>query len=58
MWGYGPTNCGWVPECPSSDLDNKWAPGELRSFFRWYEDWLDDWLDHYRPEPEPTPGVG
>ena len=27
-----------------SVLDNKWAYGELRSFFRWYDDWLDDWL--------------
>jgi uncharacterized protein (TIGR02996 family) len=44
LWGYGPHNCGWTPECPSSVLDNKWANGEVRSFFRWYEDWLDDWL--------------
>jgi uncharacterized protein (TIGR02996 family) len=51
MWGYGPINCGWTPECPSSDLDNKWAHGELRGFFRWYEEWLDDWLGHYFPKP-------
>jgi uncharacterized protein (TIGR02996 family) len=44
VWGYGPINCGWTPGCPASDLDNKWDHGELRSFFRWYEDWLDDWL--------------
>ena len=49
-------NCGWTPECPASDLDNKWAHGELRSFFRWYEDWLDDWLDYYLPKP--TAGGG
>jgi uncharacterized protein (TIGR02996 family) len=52
VWGYGPINCGWTPECPTTDLDNKWAHGELRSFFRWYEDWLDDYL------PKPAAGGG
>jgi uncharacterized protein (TIGR02996 family) len=50
VWGYGPTNCGWTPECPSSSLDNNWDHGELRGFFRWYEDWLDDCL------PKPAAG--
>lgn len=48
MWGHGPINCGWTPCCPTTDVDDKWVDGELRSFFRWYEDWLDDYL----PKPD------
>lgn len=41
VWGYGPINCGWTPECPTTEEDNRWEHGVLRGFFRWYEDWLD-----------------
>jgi uncharacterized protein (TIGR02996 family) len=44
MWGYGHLNCGWIPEAPTWDEDEKQLEKPPRSFFRWYEDWLDEIL--------------
>jgi hypothetical protein len=40
MWMYG-GECGWVPEAPTSDEDERQIDN-FRGFFRWYEDWLDE----------------
>jgi hypothetical protein len=51
VWGYRPINCGWTPECPTTEEDNRWEHGALRGFFRWYKDWLDTLLTpQNRPE--------
>jgi SMI1 / KNR4 family (SUKH-1) len=43
MWMYG-MGCGWNPEAPTSEEDEKQLDNPPRSFFRWYEDWLDEVL--------------
>jgi uncharacterized protein (TIGR02996 family) len=42
MWCYGHIDCGWIPEAPTWEEDEKQIGKPPRSFFRWYEDWLDE----------------
>ena len=41
VWMYGMA-CGWNPEAPTSEEDEKQLDNPPRSFFRWYEDWLNN----------------
>jgi uncharacterized protein (TIGR02996 family) len=41
VWCFGHIDCGWIPEAPTWDEDEKQIGKPPRSFFRWYEDWLD-----------------
>ena len=44
VWCYGHIDCGWIPEAPTREEDEKQIDKPPRSFFRWYEDWLDEIL--------------
>src|SRR4029077_80759 len=43
-WCFGHIDCGWIPEAPTWEEDEKQIDKPPRSFFRWYEDWLDEIL--------------
>jgi hypothetical protein len=43
-WCFGHIDCGWFPEAPTWEEDEKQIDKPPRSFFRWYEDWLDEVL--------------
>lgn len=50
MWMYG-FECGWDPEAPTWEEDEKQINKPPRSFFRWYEDWLDQVLSAESDKP-------
>ncbi len=50
VWMCGHIVCGWNPEAPTWEGDQKQIGNPPRRFLRWYEDWLDAIL------PEATGG--
>jgi len=41
VWMCGHIACGWNPEAPTWEGDQKQIGNPPRRFLRWYEDWLD-----------------